>query len=310
MSRKKSTPLKKSSLCKLLLSKLSSLRNLLKNIKIKLPSKRLIKDVTEAALLVTLMVATMGYMMVKGPEIHGQYLRSKVGSKVYMIKGKMNGGGGTGFSLRAPSGTTYVVTNSHICEYVRKDSEDGQSVLVIDDELVMRRRIVAISDKTDLCLIEGLPGVDGLSLGDAPSIGEVVATIGHPRLRPLSISRGEIVGFQDVQIFDYVMKSGNDKLDEMFDAKDGACDMPKNKIEHQHVTISMFGIPLAEVDVNICTIVTKNTYMSTVTIYGGNSGSPVVNFFGNVIGVMFATDDTNWGFIVSNQDLRNFISKY
>jgi hypothetical protein len=261
------------------------------------------KELAKTALSVAIICGGLGYLTVKAPEIHGQFLRYKVGSNVYKIQGNLKGGGGTGFSVKAASGETYVVTNSHVCEGALTQSEDKTSLLVIrEDGSSIRRRILENSDVTDLCLLEGLPGVEGLSISDEPGLGSIAAIVGHPRLRPLSISRGEIVGSMDVQIIAYFMK-GNPIIDELMgdEMSDGKCDLPKNKIEEMD---TMFG------KIKLCTNVTLGAYISTIVIFPGNSGSPMVDFLGRVQGVAFASDGTNWALVVSNSDLKKFLSRY
>lgn len=277
-----------------------------KSVLLKLKLKKLLPTIKEAAkgiLSLALIIGSLGYLIVKGPEIHGMYLREAVGQKVYMIKGNLKGGGGTGFAVKAPSGQSYIVTNAHVCEGALEQSEDKSSLLVINENGTMRRRIIEKSDFTDLCLLEGMPGVNGLTLGSEPGIGETVAVVGHPRLRPLSLSRGEIVGATDVEILAYIMK-GNPFIDAFAPpglVKDLKCDLPKNKLE---TADTLFG------PISVCLEITKNAYMSTAVIFPGNSGSPVVDFWGRVEGVAFASDGTNWALIVSLKDLKQFISRY
>jgi len=270
-------------------------------------SSFLINPITKTILSVTAIVLVFLCLSIESPEIYGKYLRNKVGEKTYMIKGHpTKGGGGTGFAVQAPSGVSYIVTNSHVCEGVKGMTADKNSVYVVNNEGAMLRKIIVISDESDLCLIEGLPDVDGLKVsGSEPGLGEFVTVVGHPHLRPLSISRSEIVGVQDVEILGYFMKSGNAVQDLLTQAEDGKCDMPKNKIIEADVE-SFIG----PMHLKICLIITKAAYMSTAVIYPGNSGSPVVNWVGRVIGVAFASDSTNWAYIVSLNDLNDFLRRY
>lgn len=289
MSQKKITPppMKRSVLLKL------KLRSLLSRS----------KQLAISALSIALILGSASYIVLKAPEIHGIYLRETVGAKSYKIQGRLNGGGGTGFAMKAASGQTYIVTNSHVCEGALSQSEDKTSLLVVkDDGTSIRRRIIENSDFTDLCLLEGLPGVEGLSLGSEPILGETSYIVGHPRLRPLSVSKGEIVGRQDVEILDYILP-GNPLIDMMAPhmVKDLKCDLPKNQLVELDTEIG---------HVRICLNVTKSSYMSTILIFPGNSGSPMVDMWGRVQGVAFASDGTSWGYVVSLADLTKFLSRY
>ena len=288
-------PMRKSVLLKL---KLRALLN-------RLPSKRCIKDAACSVAAATMVVGSLVYLTMRAPEIHDAFLRAKVGSRVYMIKGVPNGGGGTGFELKAPSGQSYIVTNSHVCNHVKDLTEDKHSALVMgDDGQYMSRRIITISDKTDLCLIEGLPGVQGLSLGDEPMVGDQLTVVGHPKLRPLTLSSGEMIGSEDVDILDFVFPTGT-IIDFMVPTKaDDKCDMPKNKIVETPV-------PELGITVKLCYVITKDAHMTSIVIYPGNSGSPVSDFWGKVVGVAFAsTSGDNYGEIISLHDLKDFVARY
>jgi hypothetical protein len=280
-------------------SKLKSLLN-----KLPKPPKTLVD-----LLCIGISICAFSLFAARIPELHNLYLREHVGSKVYKIQAVQNGGGGTGFQLKAPSGINYVVTNSHVCDHIAKvDSEENKgTALVVDDAgNAVRRRIVAISDETDLCILEGMPGVDGLSLGSEPSMGEEVTVVGHPHLRPLQLSKGEITGTQDVQILDHVISTDNPFLAAMLNLDPNAkCDQPKNEIK----TIDLDGFMGGKVV--LCLVVTRDAYMTSVVIYPGNSGSPLINWYGNVIGVAFAADNSdNYGDVVNLTDIKDFLSHY
>jgi S1-C subfamily serine protease len=254
------------------------------------------------ALVIALAVGLLGYFVTKAPELHNSWIRTKVGNRTYAMRIKPNGGGGTGFAMKAKSGITYIVTNDHICEH----AENGQLLVTTEDGRTLWRNVIERSDFSDLCVVEGMPGDEGLTLGHEPRIGDTIEVVGHPRLRPLSLAKGELTGVTDIPILSFIMKSGDPLLDLMLHAEDKACDSAKNVIMEE--PISIMGVPAGSI--KFCINLTKDAYMSTVVIYPGNSGSPVVDYWGNVIGVAFASDDTHWAAIVSRADLIKLLAKY
>lgn len=254
---------------------------------------------TATALVVIAITTVLSVGIIKIPEIHRSYLRHKVGSKTFMIKGKKDGGGGTGFQILAPSGQTYVMTNSHVCEGALTQSEDKDSLIVEDnDGNSIRRRVLENSDFTDLCLLEGMPGVEGLKLAKTPvMLGDTEYIVGHPLLRPLSVSDGEIVGLKDVKIPTAQINTPEEEL---------RCSLPKNEVVS--LEVDLYGI--VKMPLKLCLNVTKAALMTTVLIFPGNSGSPMVNAYGEVTGVAFAADATSWGYAVSLRDVRRMLLLY
>lgn len=244
----------------------------------------------------------------EAPILHRAWLRHKVASKVFEVKGTKDGGGGTGFQVEAPSGEQYIITNSHVCEYALKDAGSKNILLVQMGSHAMKRRVLEISDRADLCLIEGWPGIEGLKLGSRPEVGDLVIAIGHPLLGPTTMTGGEVTAYSKVSIPHHIMKSGNAKKDKMFNASDETCEQTKNEIRSQN--LFLFGvIPLGEV--KMCYVNEEMAMHTNATIFPGNSGSPLVDKWGRVIGVVFAADQrSNWGSAVNLDSLKYFLADF
>jgi len=291
--------------------KMNKFNSVLKKVKktVSLMTLLLVKIAVKLLVVLGVIISLM-YFSARAPEIHSFIIRSKVGNKTYRIRGGFNTGGGTGFAVKAKSGTTYIISNAHVCSV----SPDGYHVLVSNDEgKHIWRRIIKISDKSDLCLIQGIPGVEGLSLGSKPAIGQIVAAVGHPSLMPITLSRGEIIAPRDVRILKGIIIDPNDPNDQIvslwippiYTISPKECMQPKNEIVKDKM--NWFFVVL---EVKICLDVTRGAYHTNILIQPGSSGSPVVNFWGNVVGVMFAADRYNWGIAVSHKDLKEFLSHY
>jgi S1-C subfamily serine protease len=256
----------------------------------------------KAAIIFLLFAVFLG---AQAPQLHETWLRYKVGKVSYKIKDNSQSGGGTGFSIKAPSGITYILTNDHVCEV----SSDKRTVLVQSDSgRELRRNIIARSEYSDLCLIEGAPGDEGLSMASEPYVGEQIAVVGHPSLMPITVSRGTIITRGDVYILYGIISDEKDLPPEEVDTFFGkfiprsSCNKPKNQIVEEDNWL--FG------KVELCLSVTKGAYRTNALIQPGSSGSPMVNFWGNVTGVIFASDKYHWGTAVSQQDIVDFLKPY
>lgn len=225
----------------------------------------------------------------KGPEIHYDYIRNKVAKTTVLVTNPERTRGGSGSHVVAPSGKVYILTNAHVCALGKKDG-----IVFITDDFgrTIPRRILEVSNFTDLCLVEPLPNYQGaLKLGSEVRPGQIVASVGHPTLMPTTMSRGEIIGEKEVDVMDHVMNP--------FDTDD-KCNLPKNKI----IEVDTFFGPM-----KICVVHVKANLTTTI-ILPGNSGSPQVDFWGNLNGVFFAGNQANWGLSITLTDIKSFLKPY
>jgi len=185
------------------------------------------------------------------------------------------GGGGTGFAIKAPSGKEYILTNKHVCG-------DNQTLLVESEALPrkIQMRVIEVSQEHDLCLVEAPYGLEAKSIGLLDLIGSKVFVVGYPRLQPLTPREGHIVGRESIPMASPPV--------------DGEC--PAGTISE----IGWMGLQCYEpYDSNII----------SVEIHPGNSGSPLINRQGNIIGVVFA-GNTVHGAAVPLKYINSFLALY
>jgi hypothetical protein len=235
----------------------------------------------KSLLLISLMVLTS----LKAPELHKTWLRHKLSGEVVMITNKTLNSGGSGVHVKLPSGEVAILTNGHVCAI--KDSENMLWVSQEGNDAIPRR-VIQISDYTDLCLVQPLPGHNGLRVGYGPYLGEHLYTMGHPHLLPNTLLEGDILGQSNIGIIDHFSQDD--------------CDLPKNK--KGDVSLGLFG------SIPVCYLYIP-AYSSTITSLPGSSGSPAVDASGRLQGLIFAGDTAaNWGFLVTNEDIRTFLRNY
>jgi S1-C subfamily serine protease len=242
-------------------------------------------------------------------------MRHKVGSRVVAVtvtefsKDRDNTGGGTGFLVKAPSGKTFIVTNRHVCD----DSKDGSMWVTVDGMTQDRKlKILKKSDQADLCLMEPIPGIEGLDIGDTPAVGDDVIYIGHPRLQARTYVSGELVGTK----IETVIRGQVGK-----EISEAECKASKDSYIADTYEIYLILRRLAR-DVtptqsieslfktsNKVTVCYERgqAYVTTLDVYGGASGSPMVNVYGEVVGVIYAGEQGQWGYAVILAELKQLL---
>lgn len=221
----------------------------------------MLKSTIKSALKSIALASTIIYGAIIAPEIHNHYLRWEVGESVVQVLHPEFNGGGTGFAVEGSSGKQYIMTNRHVCEV----GVDGIVRIKVGSKEYFKK-IVYKDDVHDLCLISGLEGLSPLSIGSNLEKGNYLYVVGHPGLRALTTSVGEYIGKTTIQLpFDVRTRS----------------QCPGKVYELSMFEQIMFGREF------LC-VRSYDSLATSAVIYGGNSGSPVVNKWGNLIGVAFA----------------------
>jgi serine protease Do len=219
-------------------------------------------------------VALLFISSVLGPEIHESYLVQVKGRSVVKL-GNPKKGSGTGFQIEY-GGKQFILTNRHVCDlgnrFLHAQTYKGQAIV----------EVIKKSKKYDLCIVSEIEGLPSLSLSEGRSIQQKVYTIGHPLGLGKTIVDGRIIERINVTV-----------------QVDCNLDLENKRMEKVN---SFFG-PL-----EICVADYLSLRLSNVT-FPGNSGSPVLNIIGNVVGVIFAGTNgiENLGYMVPLYQVKDFL---
>lgn len=216
--------------------------------------------------------------------VHKMYIRS-LQKHVVMIHNS-KGSGATGFIIKGKSGKSVIMTNAHVCEL----QENGQVFVIYRGDKYVQS-VIKQYPLNDLCAIEA-PSTSNGQLKEAHwvKLGEEVSAIGYPFLEPLSVTNGEFSGIMNITIpvkYNPLPEECKGETYRIVDTSD--------------TMYAFFGVT------SIC-VRDLQAMTSSVSIAPGNSGSPIVNIYGNVVGVMFAgRSDAQRSYAVPLSDLKAFL---
>jgi S1-C subfamily serine protease len=193
--------------------------------------------------------------------------------------------GGTGFITTENSGKVVVVTNSHVCGIYK------EIALYIEGRTRLEQKSINYVD--DLCVLN-YPLTPKRILGIASSEiadGTNVYVLGHPLMNPLTLTTGKKTG-KDLELMPIAFRS---------------------EIEEKHILVSCLeadsNMPaLQQIFFEIYCFIERNSNTITAEIKPGSSGSPVMNYRGQVVGVVWGYDpEDNTGLAVPLSKLRNIL---
>lgn len=242
------------------------------------------KVLENLVLMVSVTVAFVAgaFMVLKAPQYHSNYIRDKTEESVLLMHTSEGRKIGSGFLLEH-NGELVAVTNNHICENIK-----DEAVAITKNDKEIRLKKIKSSVDVDLCklaIISDSKGLKGLKLANKIELGQELMVVGHPAVLPFTLARGQLIGYDKVPIM----------LGMVFDqASFDKC----VKERRGFVVETMFGY--------ICAKEYDGAY-TTVMGLGGNSGSATVNFYGDVVGVVFAGNEHGWLILVPLSHIKEFL---
>lgn len=231
-----------------------------------------------------LLLALLALAIVSAPlhrPLHDLYIKNVVNDSIFMLTNFEGTSGGTGFVLNH---TTVVdgrkvskvmVTNSHVC-----NATQGDYMYAVEGKRRIPLKKIIQAEEFDLCLLTAPKGAKGLKLANNYSLGQSISIVGHPRLYEKYMSKGTIVDETTIRVGLYM----------------GECTNEGGATE----TIETLMGP-------IC-VGTYDALVSDAPIQPGNSGSPVVDYFGNVVAVAFAgSSESPFSFLIPLHNINRFL---
>ncbi len=222
---------------------------------------------------VVLWAATAG-----APEASETYLRSRA---VKLISSQ---GSCSGEQVRAPSGVDYILSAGH-CRIL--EDKAGNIKVVLGDGKELLRRVIAEDAHSDLLLIEGLPGMEGLPIAKRLSATQHIRTFTNGGGMATYKTEGTVIQDQVIQILAGAI---------MDEASLEAC---QSQAKYKVMDL---------VFIKACVMETEQT-MTTAMIIPGSSGGMAVDDDGALVGVASATDG-KMGIFVRLVDIQRFLGSY
>lgn len=192
----------------------------------------------------------------------------------------------SGEQVRAPSGVDYVLTAAHCLGL----QHNGSITVITEDGRSLERRVIAEDPMSDLLLLEGVPGIEGLRVASVGRPPLHVRTFTHGDRLDTYKTDGQLIQDRAISIPLSVISNADDRA---------RCSMPKN-------SILMYPTPVGTFEV--CLVALQET-VTTALIVPGSSGGMVVDDGGDLVGVVSASDG-RFGLLVRLVDIQTFLHSY
>ena len=230
-------------------------------------------------------VSLLSACLLLGPpayeKLHDIYMYDIVGGNIVKLSSAY--GTGTGWQVNS-NGKQYVITNAHVCSKASRlmatKTDGNQQVL----------KVIKKFAKHDLCALTPVVGLKGIDVARKSNHHEKVWLIGHPGGRALTMQTGHKVSPASIDVAtdqctveDFLAFA--DEIDLQIEYAKKVCETKSASQCMAAMQEPVYNIQL--ISLGYCVKNYETTHTNSIS-YGGNSGSPLLNSYGQAVGVLFA----------------------
>lgn len=253
--------------------------------------KILLNVIKHTLAVFTLTVIAFTLMIITNfmPSMYESIIRTSLDMNTVLVREKLYTGKykslGTGFQINTKK-SKYIITNRHVCGF-------RDSVLIHYKGKDTKSKVLKLGLGVDLCIVEPIPELEGLELGSRSYSGDKVYTIGYTGGIPVKqFYTGEISGFTDALTL--------------------PLDSPTDKLTSDQCLTVKGDLNIIKTPRGIIFICTGKPFLgiSTLTAGPGSSGSPVMNAYFEIVGVVMIKSNHNTAGFVPINIINKFINQY
>lgn len=223
--------------------------------------------------------------------IRSIYISALTEDSTFLIRNYRPDGGyasGSGFHVKDENGVARFITNAHVCDIGHPPKLTAYNTA---SGKMYNVKFIKYSYKADICEMSIVPDAPALSLTGDLFRGQQIFVAGHPAGYNLFVSSGLVIDLSE-NIDTYSSRVIGMKT----------C----NKYGGKNIQIPVFDGFLFNMKW-VC-VQKYNTIQTSALIIEGSSGSPVVDIWGKVIGILHKKNKANWGLAVPAQKIYDFIN--
>ena len=193
---------------------------------------------------------------------------------------------GSGFHVYDKAGKIHFITNHHVCNTGHPVNVTLYNSLT---EKTYPSKYIRVSAKTDLCELSPIKGAPALGLSLTSYRGQQIFIVGHPTGLNLHVSGGVIVDGRD-NVDTWPSGLVGPKACAKFGGKNVKL-LDRNTFRLKWHCVQRY-----------------LTFQTSAIVMGGNSGGPVVNVFGQVVGILHKKNRAYWGSMIPFTNIYEFLN--